>query len=221
MEDGARIESLDLSCNSRMRDDGARALARAIASSSCSLTRLDLSSINCGPKGAAALFEALASNASLHSLFLGSKSADRNLIGPTPIAQLAASLLVNTCLTSLNLSSNGVGPEGTKLLAPAMLVNTSLRALDLRSNSLLDAAMPFVGASTSSSRSSLTLHPTPLSSPPPQEEEGLLPLLLPLLLLLLLPAPPQREPKERCIPAKEPPQAAKSYLALGTACEFQ
>jgi Ran GTPase-activating protein (RanGAP) involved in mRNA processing and transport len=148
----AAVMTLDMSCNTRMRDAGAAALAPVLSDPNCTLTSIDLSSISCGPRGGAAIFDALAANQTVHTALLGTRSGgERNLIGPRPMANLAACLLRNDSLTKLSLNANAIGVEGIKLLAPGLCLSTTLRSLDLRSNSLHNNSMAHVAACLESS----------------------------------------------------------------------
>ena len=107
-------------------------LAEALKANS-SLTKLVLSVIYIGARGATALAEALKVNSTLTEL-----SLDDNGIGDEGATGLAEALKVNSTLTELSLDDNGIGDEGATGLAEALKVNSTLTALSLDANCIGD-----------------------------------------------------------------------------------
>ena len=107
-------------------------IAKALTGSR-SLTSLNLTCNNIGPKGGVAIAEALRVNRSLTTLVLWS-----NKLGQEGVVALAQALKTNGSLRSLNLRLNGIGVEGGKAVAEALRVNGSLTELDLYRNKIGD-----------------------------------------------------------------------------------
>jgi hypothetical protein len=89
--------------NNNIGDQGARALAAALADNA-TLTTLNLGSNRIGAAGALALEDALEKNATLRTL-----GFDSNDVGTQGVMALAAALEQNATLTSLNISANQIG----------------------------------------------------------------------------------------------------------------
>ncbi len=87
------------------------------------LTTLDLESNQIGDAGAAALSEALKSNATLTKLFL------QNQVGEAGAAALSEALKINATLTELNLGDNQIGDAGAAALSEALKSNATLTTL--------------------------------------------------------------------------------------------
>ena len=62
-----------------------------------------------------------------------STSHSSNIGGPEGAKHVADMLMVNTSLTTLDISGNGYGPDGEKALAKGLAGNTSLTSLNGRS----------------------------------------------------------------------------------------
>jgi hypothetical protein len=84
-----------------------------------------------GDAGAAALSEALKSNATLTSLSLAG-----NRIGDAGAAALSEALKSNATLTSLQVSSNRLGDAGAAALSEALKSNATLTTLHLEDNNV-------------------------------------------------------------------------------------
>jgi len=101
-----------------------------VLTSNTSLLKVTLDDNNLGPATAAALGEALSSNATLRSLSLEENplTHDKDYDG---IASLARMLQSNATLTFLNLWKTGVGDQGGQALAAALPTNNTLVCLQL------------------------------------------------------------------------------------------
>ena len=87
--------------------------------------------ITVGDKGAAAIAEALKTNAVLKELVIGAQS-----IGAAGASALGEALKVNKVLKELSLTGNSIGDAGATALAAALRVNNALTVLDARSCSI-------------------------------------------------------------------------------------
>lgn len=120
---GPRV--LDL-FNCELDDDGVIAIARAVAAPACRVAYLYLGGNGAGPRAAAALATAIASNRALRGLYLGASR-----LGDAGAGAIADALERNPGLEELDLASNAIGPAGAAALARAVAVHPRLARLDL------------------------------------------------------------------------------------------
>ena len=108
-------------------DEGAVALARALRTCATSLQWLHLGGNQIGPRGAAALAEALPRSVRVLGL-------ERNALGDEGAAALASLLQRNDTLALLDLSRNAIHDAGVLPLLDALARNDAIEQLDLRGN---------------------------------------------------------------------------------------
>jgi Leucine-rich repeat (LRR) protein len=113
--------------NNNLGDEGASALAQVLISNQ-TLTYCNIASNGIGPKGIAALSQALA------VCCLVSLNLMENSCGDKGAESLAQSLSGNTRLITLNLSQNSIGDAGIRHLSKSLRSNSCLRVLDLENN---------------------------------------------------------------------------------------
>lgn len=107
--------------------------AALLASPTCSLQSLQLS-FNALDSASTAFFDALASNASLKTLYV--KDCKLSDAHATALGQ---ALAANSTLEELDLSDNSVTAAGVAALTQGLAANSSLRSLTLGNNKCLDA----------------------------------------------------------------------------------
>ncbi|CAG9460351.1 unnamed protein product [Pedinophyceae sp. YPF-701] len=132
------LRALDLSSND-LRDDGARAIARALSEDDSGLKHtlevLRLGRNAIGGCGTAALASALRNNTTLRELSLA-----QNQIGHRGAGELGALLACNSALQVLDVRSCGFGDKGTKKLVQGVQAQqrlgerSRLRRLDVSGN---------------------------------------------------------------------------------------
>jgi hypothetical protein len=128
LEQNGTVERLDLS-RSGITDDGARALAKAIAAGAPALAEVDLTGNDIGEAGCVAIAEAVASRgancAAFRALGLGGNK------GGDPIGTALAATLALSEITVIDLQGNGVGDAGCTALAEAIAQHSRITLCDL------------------------------------------------------------------------------------------
>eukprot|EP00752_Nemacystus_decipiens_P015198 g13533.t1 len=113
---------------------GAIQLAGALRSNK-SLTELDLRENSLGPTGMKAIADALASNDTMRTLHL-----QDNSIGDDGVIAMTEALMRNGRLRTVCLDGNKVSEEGAKVICIAIKMNPALKLLSLSRNALPDDA---------------------------------------------------------------------------------
>eukprot|EP00903_Cladosiphon_okamuranus_P008495 g8162.t1 len=113
---------------------GAIQLAGALRSNK-SLTELDLRENSLGPKGMKAIADALASNDAMRTLHL-----QDNAIGDDGVIAMTEALMRNGRLRTVCLDGNQVSEDGAKVICIAIKMNPALKLLSLSRNALPDEA---------------------------------------------------------------------------------
>ncbi|CAN0207181.1 unnamed protein product, partial [Scytosiphon promiscuus] len=113
---------------------GATQLANALRQNK-SLTELDLRENSLGPRGIKAIADALASNDTMQTLHL-----QDNSIGDDGVIAMTEALMRNGRLRTVCLDGNKVSEEGAKVICIAIKMNLSLKVLSLSRNALPDGA---------------------------------------------------------------------------------
>lgn len=124
-EGGADISLL----NQRVGDVGMISMAEALMGNA-TVTWLDISGCNVGPKGISALAPWIGKSSVLQTLWVASNP----LLGDQGCTELAAGLKTNTILAKLDLSNCSVGAQGCTAVVKALQSNPSLRELRLALN---------------------------------------------------------------------------------------
>jgi len=124
-EGGADISLL----NQRVGDVGMISMAEALMGNA-TVTWLDISGCNVGPKGVSALAPWIGKSPVLQTLW----AASNPLLGDRGCTELAAGLKTNTILAKLDLSNCSVGAQGCTAVVKALQSNPSLRELRLALN---------------------------------------------------------------------------------------
>eukprot|EP00802_Teleaulax_amphioxeia_P004993 Tamp_04997.p1 GENE.Tamp_04997~~Tamp_04997.p1 ORF type:complete len:546 (-),score=117.47 Tamp_04997:1014-2651(-) len=128
-EGGADISLL----NQRVGDVGMISMAEALMGNA-TVTWLDISGCNVGPKGVSALAPWIGKSPVLQTLW----AASNPLLGDRGCTELAAGLKTNTILAKLDLSNCSVGAQGCTAVVKALQSNPSLRELRLALNNYGD-----------------------------------------------------------------------------------
>jgi len=124
-EGGADVSLL----NQRVGDVGMISMAEALMGNT-TVTWLDISGCDVGPKGISALVPWIGKSSALQTLWLASNP----LLGDKGCIALAAGLKTNTVLAKLDLTNCNVGAEGCTAVVKALQANPSLRELRLALN---------------------------------------------------------------------------------------
>ena len=112
----SRLQTLKLNKNT-VGPSGARALAKLVRGSECSLTSLELSSCDLCDSGRDTLgLEELAEAFGVMNGVLTNLDIGYSSIGNEGATALASALRVNGVLTKLSLFGNGIGDEGAKAI---------------------------------------------------------------------------------------------------------
>ncbi|KAG5184535.1 hypothetical protein JKP88DRAFT_181157 [Tribonema minus] len=110
---------------------GAEALADWLAMPQCRLRHLDVSWNTIRLGSAISFGEALARNASLHTLLLG-----YNGFGAAGGEAIGAALCRNTALRKMDLTANSISPRAAVVIAEGLIANKGLREVALGQNPL-------------------------------------------------------------------------------------
>ncbi len=124
-EGGADISLL----NQRVGDVGMISMAEALMGNA-TVTWLDISGCDVGPKGISALVPWIGKSWALQTLWLASNPS----LGDQGCVALAAGLKTNTVLAKLDLTNCNVGAQGCTAVVKALQANPSLRELRLALN---------------------------------------------------------------------------------------